>query len=151
MVAWGRVQCPSLLLSCSCCRPPRGIRLASAAPPFHCPPHCPVPPCYAGRKHQLRLHCAQGLGAPVLGDARYGAVRSAAQEEVLAPLQRHGGEGTEAAFGGSSGGGPPLFLHCRSLEVKRPGARRGAVQVTAPLPPAWRALLAEQRWKVPPA
>ncbi|EFN57314.1 hypothetical protein CHLNCDRAFT_12398, partial [Chlorella variabilis] len=25
-----------------------------------------------GRKHQLRLHCAQGLGAAILGDGRYG-------------------------------------------------------------------------------
>ena len=25
-----------------------------------------------GRKHQLRVHCAQGLGTPILGDIRYG-------------------------------------------------------------------------------
>ena len=25
-----------------------------------------------GRKHQLRVHCAQGLGTPILGDLRYG-------------------------------------------------------------------------------
>lgn len=25
-----------------------------------------------GRKHQLRIHCAQGLGTPILGDLRYG-------------------------------------------------------------------------------
>lgn len=105
------------------------------------PAHLP-----AGRKHQLRLHCAQGLGAPVLGDARYGAVRSAAQEAALAALQRPGiAQAAEAAAVGGSGGAP-LFLHCRSLEVRRPGARGGAVAVTAPLPPAWRALLRGQGW-----
>ena len=25
-----------------------------------------------GRTHQLRVHCAQGLGVPILGDALYG-------------------------------------------------------------------------------
>lgn len=101
--------------------------------------------CSAGRKHQLRLHCARGLGAPVLGDARYGAVRSAAQEAALAALERPGVKQAAAAFGGS-GAGAPLFLHCRSLEVKQPGARRGAVAVTAPLPPTWRTLLQQQGW-----
>lgn len=28
-----------------------------------------------GRKHQLRVHCAIGLGAPIVGDAKYGGAR----------------------------------------------------------------------------
>lgn len=33
----------------------------------------------AGRKHQLRLHCAGHLGAPIVGDDRHGATRTPAQ------------------------------------------------------------------------
>lgn len=102
------------------------------------------PPLLQGRKHQLRLHCAQGLGAPILGDARYGQVRLGAQAAALAALPR--AEGSTAA--GKTE--PPLFLHCRQLQVQRPGARPAAVQVTAPLPAVWRALLAQQGWPLPP-
>ena len=80
-----------------------------------------------------RQHCARGLGAAVLGDERYGSSSSG------------GG-------GGSRDADKTLFLHCRSLEVHRPGARlpgRRAVEVTAPLPPAWRALLRDQGWPLP--
>jgi 23S rRNA-/tRNA-specific pseudouridylate synthase len=40
----------------------------------------------AGRKHQLRIHCARVLSAPILGDARYGMTRNAVQRKVLADL-----------------------------------------------------------------
>ncbi|KAL4419521.1 hypothetical protein ABPG77_005752 [Micractinium sp. CCAP 211/92] len=97
-----------------------------------------------GRKHQLRLHCAHGLGAPILGDSRYGQVRSGAQAAALATVQQAGGG---AAAGRSE---PPLFLHCRQLLVRRPGGRQAAVQVTAPLPAPWCALLEQQGWPLPP-
>jgi 23S rRNA-/tRNA-specific pseudouridylate synthase len=29
-----------------------------------------------GRKHQLRVHCATGLGTPIVGDAKYGGARA---------------------------------------------------------------------------
>ena len=45
---------------------------------------CPV--LCAGRKHQLRIHCAQALSAPILGDARYGMTRNDVQRKVLADL-----------------------------------------------------------------
>ncbi|PRW57629.1 pseudouridine synthase [Chlorella sorokiniana] len=93
-----------------------------------------------GRKHQLRRHCA-ALGAPVLGDGRYGALRSPGQAAALADLQQHG----------SGVSDPPLLLHCRQLELRRPGGSKGGSQlkIAAPLPAAWRALLQQQGWPLP--
>ena len=101
---------------------------------------CPA----TGRKHQLRLHCAQGLQAAVLGDGRYGELRSLGQEAALTDLRQQ----MDSSGGSSSGGWPPLFLHCRSLSVRRPGASRGRV-LLAPLPDAWQALLEQQGWPLP--
>jgi tRNA pseudouridine32 synthase/23S rRNA pseudouridine746 synthase len=44
-----------------------------------------------GRTHQIRVHAAEGLGMPIMGDAVYGA------------------------------GGPVMMLHAASLTVPRPG------------------------------
>lgn len=41
-----------------------------------------VSKCAAGRKHQLRQHCAEVLGAPVVGDGRYGRTRSPPQQRL---------------------------------------------------------------------
>ena len=43
--------------------------------------------CYTGRKHQLRIHCASVLSAPIVGDARYGSTRGALQRSLLADLK----------------------------------------------------------------
>lgn len=43
--------------------------------------------CYTGRKHQLRVHCASVLSAPIVGDARYGSTRGALQRSLLADLK----------------------------------------------------------------
>jgi 23S rRNA pseudouridine955/2504/2580 synthase len=103
-----------------------------------------------GRKHQLRLHCARGLGAPIVGDERYGEVRSPAQAAALAEAAAAAaGAGVAGSGGGDGGSSPPLFLHCRRLVVRRPGAAASEVAVTAPPPPAWRALLARQGWPQP--
>jgi len=73
-----------------------------------------------GRTHQLRAHCA-ALGAPILGDGKYGDGAA-----LLA--------GIVAATG--------LHLHARSLEIPSPAG--GLLRVTAPLPPhmreTWNAL-----------
>ncbi|KAI7841776.1 hypothetical protein COHA_004641 [Chlorella ohadii] len=98
-----------------------------------------------GRKHQLRRHCA-ALGAPILGDGRYGALRSPGQAAVLADLQQHSDGG-----GGGSGSGPPLLLHSRPLELLRQRGGKGdaALKIEAPLPESWQALLQRQGWPLP--
>ncbi|GAB4819864.1 hypothetical protein N2152v2_006910 [Parachlorella kessleri] len=89
-----------------------------------------------GRKHQLRLHCAQSLKAPILGDSRYGAVRSPPQRQLLEQLREQGAWPERDR--------PPMFLHCRSVLIKKPGQR--AVRVVAPPHAHWQALLRLQRW-----
>ncbi|MBV1799346.1 RluA family pseudouridine synthase [Siccirubricoccus sp. G192] len=66
-----------------------------------------------GRTHQLRVHCAEALGNPILGDGKYGG--SAAHLEGL-PGQLH--------------------LHARSLRLPHPDG--GVLEVAAPLPPHMR-------------
>lgn len=41
------------------------LRSRSMTPPLSLPRH-------TGRRHQLRIHCARKLGAPIIGDGRYG-------------------------------------------------------------------------------
>ena len=54
-----------------------------------------------GRKHQLRLHCAHELGAPILGDGRYGRARGALAAAAAPP----------AVIAAASA----LQLHCRQV------------------------------------
>ncbi|PWS35062.1 RluA family pseudouridine synthase [Falsiroseomonas bella] len=63
-----------------------------------------------GRTHQLRVHCAEALGCPILGDGKYGG--AAAHMEGL-PAQLH--------------------LHARALRFRHPAG--GTLEVSAPLPP----------------
>ncbi|HSD35115.1 MAG TPA: RluA family pseudouridine synthase [Alphaproteobacteria bacterium] len=63
-----------------------------------------------GRTHQLRVHCA-ALGAPILGDFKYG--------------------GREAALPGGTEN-PKLHLHARAIRMPHP--KGGAIEVEAPLP-----------------
>jgi len=63
-----------------------------------------------GRTHQLRVHCAEALGCPILGDGKYGG--AAAHMEGL-PGQLH--------------------LHARALRLPHPAG--GTLEVMAPLPP----------------
>jgi 23S rRNA pseudouridine955/2504/2580 synthase len=63
-----------------------------------------------GRTHQLRVHCAEGLGCPILGDGKYG--------------------GAEAHLEGLPG---LLHLHARALRLPHPEG--GWLEVAAPLPP----------------
>jgi 23S rRNA pseudouridine955/2504/2580 synthase len=66
-----------------------------------------------GRTHQLRVHCAEGLGTPILGDGKYGA--AAAHMEGLPGA---------------------LHLHARALRLPHPAG--GTLEVAAPLPPHMR-------------
>ena len=136
-----RIQPVPLVNIFSCpCACWRGASLSHR--PIHSHPATPAP--QTGRKHQLRRHCAE-LGAPILGDERYGALRSPAHAAALADLQQLSGSGR------GSGSGPPLLLHCRQLELKRPAGGKGSapLRVEAPLPATWRTLLQRQGWPLP--
>ncbi len=63
-----------------------------------------------GRTHQLRVHCAEALGCPILGDGKYGG--QAAHMDGLPGL---------------------LHLHARSLRLPHPAG--GTLEVAAALPP----------------
>lgn len=95
-----------------------------------------------GRKHQLRQHCAWELGAPVLGDSRYGTVRREPQRSVLRNLLSDGD-----TRDGIGGGDVPLLLHCREIILKVPGQR--VVRAVAPVPEVWRRLADAQGWRLP--
>ena len=82
-----------------------------------------------GRKHQLRKVAAGTFGAPVVGDARYGAVRAPSTRKLDAVCGRPEGA---------------LLLHCASLSVRREG--QGGATARAPLPLYFRAALARLGW-----
>merc|ERR1711879_299169 len=67
-----------------------------------------------GKTHQLRVHCATALDAPILGDTKYG---TPVQDDYAHLL----GENT------------PLHLHARQIQFF--GAGKQLISVTAPLPP----------------
>ncbi|MBD0270630.1 MAG: RluA family pseudouridine synthase [Acetobacteraceae bacterium] len=62
-----------------------------------------------GRTHQLRVHCAEGLGCPILGDGKYGGAG--------AHMERVSGK---------------LHLHARALRLPHPNG--GVLEVAAPPP-----------------
>lgn len=76
-----------------------------------------------GRKHQLRVHCAEVLGTPIVGDYKYG--RQAHQKWMPLPLPRTIDEELlrkrKLPFGLVVGGGsiaeeqPQLHLHCKQM------------------------------------
>ena len=89
-----------------------------------------------GRTHQLRIHCATSLGAPILGDTKYGRTRLGPQRDVLDQL------------GLEKRNSPPLFLHCETLRVPyiKETAREISLvpalftSISAPLPDHFRTL-----------
>ena len=98
-----------------------------------------------GRRHQLRLHCAEVLHTPILGDIKYGGT---AAGEVRAGLARalrshsvclmHGPCGWRAAgpldqsvLGTRS---PPMHLHLGRLTLQDWFGRGRPLVVVAPLP-----------------
>lgn len=66
-----------------------------------------------GRTHQLRVHCAEGLHAPILGDGKYAG---------------------KAAFLAGAPQARTLHLHARALEIPHP--KGGMLRLVADLPPA---------------
>lgn len=65
---------------------------------------------HTGRSHQLRVHCARGLGIPILGDLRYGA---------------------------KEGLGRFIGLHCCTMALPHP-TRKDVMRFTAQLPSDWQ-------------
>jgi 23S rRNA pseudouridine955/2504/2580 synthase len=65
-----------------------------------------------GRTHQLRVHCADALKTPVVGDGKYGGAAA-----------RIPGEGISGK----------LHLHARSIELPHPSGK-GMLKIKAPLP-----------------
>ncbi|CAD6219960.1 unnamed protein product [Miscanthus lutarioriparius] len=76
-----------------------------------------------GRKHQLRVHCAEVLGTPIIGDYKYG--RQAHQNWMPLPMPQTIDEEMlkkrKLPFGLALGGGslaeqqPQLHLHCKHM------------------------------------
>ena len=134
---------------------------------------CPV--LCAGRKHQLRIHCARVLLAPILGDARYGMTRNDVQRKVLADLNTINSRVDRATMQSdqpvSSANMPvayakadqtttdmrvdvessgalsvmPLQLHCQSVCLQKP--RQQAICVTAEPSQSMQALMRLFRWR----
>ena len=65
-----------------------------------------------GRTHQLRVHCAEALGTPIVGDRKYGAAA--------------------ARLGGDIADG--LHLHARRIDIPHPAG--GMLTISAVLPAA---------------
>ena len=72
-----------------------------------------------GRTHQLRVHCAEGLGTPILGDGKYAG---------------------KAAFLPGAPHARTLHLHARAIEIPHPrgGTLRLAADLPEPLAATWR-------------
>ena len=99
----------------------------------------------AGRKHQLRLHCAHQLQAPILGDVKHGTTRNELHQML--------GERLHCLAQGQADAQSPfcartsklklqslgLQLHSHTVTINTPD--RKTVKVTAPVPPAMRGLI----------
>ena len=69
-----------------------------------------------GRTHQLRVHCAEAIGTPIVGDHKYGGDRADLPGQEI---------------------GRQMHLHARQLVLPHPAG--GTLAVTAPLPQHMRA------------
>ncbi|MDR3155684.1 MAG: RluA family pseudouridine synthase [Holosporaceae bacterium] len=83
-----------------------------------------------GRKHQLRLHCAGVLHAPILGDAKYGKMatkkRSVAAAAAMITNERVPEAASAASMDFPKGF---LFLHAHEIFLEE-----WNIKITAPLP-----------------
>lgn len=105
-----------------------------------------------GHKHQLRVFCADVLGAPIVGDAVYdgGADSEAAVAWLLnqtASPQRLLGDDAQGGPAWPGGRLQQLHLHARRIRLPHPMDHSVTVDVSAPYPPhmvdAWRAIMPE--------
>ncbi|MCB1562439.1 MAG: RluA family pseudouridine synthase [Alphaproteobacteria bacterium] len=93
-----------------------------------------------GRTHQIRVH-AQLMGASILGDHKYKAVRNPESKKPEADL-------------GALGLSRRLYLHARRLILPHPLRKGHVLDITAPLPPelaaGWKALGFDPSYKADP-
>ncbi|KAH9612295.1 hypothetical protein KSS87_014591 [Heliosperma pusillum] len=77
-----------------------------------------------GRKHQLRVHCAEVLGTPIVGDYKYGWQAHRNWKPILLKTPSHNGElgevksnnlGRDFECGSIAEKQPHLHLHCKQL------------------------------------
>ena len=83
-----------------------------------------------GRRHQVRLHCAQGLGTPILLDPRYAGLAILSRLQSLSLEHKH-----LASRLAEHRAVQRFCLHADSLTIGGVG-----IQVKAPLPMWWQAL-----------
>ncbi|XP_078443673.1 pseudouridine synthase family protein [Wolffia australiana] len=116
-----------------------------------------------GRKHQLRVHCAETLGTPIVGDLKYGWSRHRKWQPWMRPSSSamYGDEkqftdigsialaGTNMVGNSILGKRPSLHLHCREMVIPNiscavPANSVDPIDLVAPLPPhmqrSWDAL-----------
>ena len=97
----------------------------------------------AGRKHQLRLHCAHQLQVPILGDVKHGTTRNKLHQILgeqlycLASGQVDTKSPVRAQTSKLQSLG--LQLHSHSISINTPDGK--TVRVTAPVPSAMRGLI----------
>lgn len=79
-----------------------------------------------GRKHQLRVHCAEALGTPIVGDYKYGWFMHQRWKQMPrvdyepmtgAPYKLKRPEGLEVQKGSVLSKVPLLHLHCREMVI----------------------------------
>lgn len=94
-----------------------------------------------GRTHQIRVHAAQVLGASVLGDRKYRAVKD--EESKLIDADLAGMDLSKC-----------LHLHARRLILPHPIKKRQTLDITAPLSPelvkSWKNLGFNHKYKQDP-
>ena len=85
-----------------------------------------------GRKHQLRIHCAEGLGTPLVGDTRYGFAGQSGGAEDLS-----GFAGPGLHLSSRMIAFPRLTKNCTggAKRAKRNESAKDYISVTVPLPP----------------
>lgn len=118
--------------------------------------------CFTGRKHQLRLHTATALSAPILGDTRYGLTRGWKHDEIVKELHRSMmqtqpmpaiNQATsqealkDAAWMLHGGRSLPLQLHCFLARIHKP--QQSEIAVQAEPSQSMSVLLKFFKWTVP--
>lgn len=120
-----------------------------------------------GRKHQLRVHCASYLKAPIIGDYRYGfrderfqsSMRGQDEEleddEFQYQLQRRMRQGrnrrpSSSSYRAGAQHAPsvaaPIYLHSWKVVVRKP--RKKPFDFSAPLPQHMRSLVKALAWQI---